>query len=108
MFTMSPATIPWSLGADVDRRLAGQHPGPCLDARHPSRARTAATSSSAGPDGALGIVLVGDRRAPDRHDRVADELLDGAAVALDDSRARSKYRAGAHARPRRRGLPPAS
>ena len=32
----------------------------------------------------LGVILVGDRRAPDRHDRVADELLDGAAVALDD------------------------
>ena len=37
-------------------------------------------------DRALGVVLVGDRRAPDRHDRVADELLDRAAVALDRSR----------------------
>ena len=37
-----------------------------------------------GPDGALGVVLLCDRRPPDRHDRVADELLDGAAVALDD------------------------
>ena len=34
--------------------------------------------------GALGIVLVRDRRAPDGHHRVADELLDGAAVAVDD------------------------
>jgi hypothetical protein len=33
--------------------------------------------------GALGVVLPGDRRAPHRHDRVADELLDGAAVALE-------------------------
>ena len=39
-----------------------------------------------GADGALGVVLVRDRRAPDRHDRVADELLDGAAVPLDRSR----------------------
>ena len=37
-----------------------------------------------GADGALGVVLVGDRRAPDRHDRVADELLDRPAVQLHD------------------------
>ena len=37
-----------------------------------------------GPDGALGIVLVGDGRTPHRHDRVADELLDRTAVARDD------------------------
>ena len=37
-------------------------------------------------DRALGIVLVGDRRAPDGHDGVTDELLDGPAVELDDSR----------------------
>ena len=35
------------------------------------------------PDGALGIVLARDRRAPDRHHGVPDELLDGPAVALD-------------------------
>jgi hypothetical protein len=35
----------------------------------------------AGADGALGIVLAGDRSAPDGHDRVTDELLDGPAVA---------------------------
>ena len=34
-----------------------------------------------GPDGPLGVVLARGRRAPDGHDRVADELLDGAAVA---------------------------
>ena len=33
---------------------------------------------------ALGVVLVRDRRAPDGHHRVADELLERAAVALDD------------------------
>ena len=33
--------------------------------------------------GAFRIVLVRDRRAEDRHDRVADELLDRAAEALE-------------------------
>ena len=37
----------------------------------------------AGPDGPLGVVLAGDGGAPDGHDGVADELLDGAAVAAD-------------------------
>ena len=37
-----------------------------------------------GPDGALGVVLVRDGRAPDGHHRVADELLDRAAVPRDD------------------------
>ena len=36
-----------------------------------------------GPDRALGVVLVGDRRAPQGHHRVADELLDDPTVALD-------------------------
>ena len=37
-----------------------------------------------GAHGSFGVVVVGDRRAPDGHDRVPDELLDGSAVALDD------------------------
>ena len=36
-----------------------------------------------GAEGALGVVLVGHRRAKDRHDGVANELLDEAAVLLD-------------------------
>ena len=40
------------------------------------------TDREGGADGALGIVLVGGGRAEQRHDRVADELLDGAAEAL--------------------------
>ena len=32
----------------------------------------------------FGVVLLRDRDAPDRHDRVADELLDDAAIAADD------------------------
>ena len=38
----------------------------------------------AGPDGPLRVVFLSDRGAPDRHHGVADELLDGAAVAPDD------------------------
>src|SRR5207253_8017473 len=38
------------------------------------------------PNCALGVILAGSRRAPDRHDRVADELLDDPAVATDDLR----------------------
>ena len=38
----------------------------------------------AGPDRSLGVVLLGDRGPPDRHDGVADELLDDAPVAADD------------------------
>ena len=37
-----------------------------------------------GPDCPERVVLVHDRHAEDRHDRVADELLHGPAVALDD------------------------
>ena len=35
------------------------------------------------PDGALGVVLVGDRSAEDRHHGVADELVHDAAVLLE-------------------------
>ena len=37
-----------------------------------------------GPDGALRVVLLGDRCSPDGHDGIADELLDCAAIAVDD------------------------
>ena len=43
-----------------------------------------------GAHGALRVVLGRDGRPPDRHDGVADELLDGAAVELDQAAARSK------------------
>ena len=39
--------------------------------------------AEAGPDSALGVVLVRHGCAEHRHHRVPDELLDGAAVALD-------------------------
>ena len=72
-----------------DRRLAREHAGsgPQLRRRAPPSAATA-DEVERGPHRALGVVLVRDRRAPDGHDGVADELLDRAAVALDRPRGR--------------------
>ena len=74
--------MPWSVAPSVTA---------ASPVRTPARAWTPGPSVAdgvdeleGGADGALGVVLVGDRRAPDGHDRVADELLDGAAVAVDD------------------------
>ena len=75
-----------ALGAERDRRLAGEHAGPGAQLR---RADLVAERGHGRdqverrPHGALGVVLGRDRRAPDRHHRVADELLDRAAVELD-------------------------
>ncbi len=69
-------------GADGHRRLAGQHPRAGGDAGAQRADRVDQVERR--PDRALRVVLARHRRAPDRHDRVADELLDRAAVALDD------------------------
>ena len=68
--------------------------------RTPARALSAGIELGHGRDevearshGAFRVVLGRRRSSPDRHDRVADELLDGAAVALDD-RARGVEVAG--------------
>ena len=87
VFTRSPATIPWSSRAERHRGLAGQDAGARAQVRRadvftevPHEGR----ELQGGPDGALGVVLVRDRRSPERHHRVADELLDDPAVALHD------------------------
>ena len=74
VFTRSPATIPWSVAPIVTA---------ASPVRTPARASMPGPSDAHGvdqlerrPDGTLGVVLVGDRCAPDGHDRVADELLD--------------------------------
>ena len=78
---MSPATIPWFVAPIVTAASPGQHagarvePGPERPDRRDEVQRRA--------DRALGVVLAGDRRAPDGHHRVADELLDRAAVPAD-------------------------
>ena len=49
---------------------------------------TASTKLERGSHGPLGVVLARDRRTPDGHHRVADELLQRAAVAFDDGAGR--------------------
>ena len=65
-----------------DRRFAGHDTGPGLDTGAQDTHRV--HQIEAGPYRPLGVVLVRRRRSPDRHDRVADELLDRAAIAVDD------------------------
>jgi hypothetical protein len=78
---------PLPLGADRDRRLAGEDAGTrselgstdlLAQGRHGSRQ----VQSRAHRE--LGVGLGGDRRAPHRHHRIADELLDGPPIAPDD------------------------
>ena len=106
VFTRSPATIPSPLGADGDRGLAGEDAGPRpqVGRAHLLAERVdRADQVEGGAHRPLGVVLLGDGRAPHRHHRVADELLDGAAVAVDQrpADARSSARGA-------RGRPPAS
>ena len=63
-----------------------RRPAPADPGRRPRSPNTvtASTISSAGTDGPLGVVLARRRDAPHRHHGVADELLDYAAVAVDD------------------------
>ena len=88
--------------ADGHRRLTREHPAARLDARTQGPHRV--DELQGGADRALGVVLVRDRRAPHGHHRVADELLDRAAVAVDRPRARGRSSASAaRAPPPRRG-----
>ena len=67
------------LSVEAHERLAGRDPDAqlqvFLERELADRERCA--------NGALGIVLVRRRRAEKRHHRIPDELLDGAAVALE-------------------------
>ena len=85
VFTRSPATMPWPLAAERDRRLAGHHRrrAPARLGR-PRARRDGVHHVERCAHRALRVVLVRDRRAPHRHDRIADELLDRAAVPPDD------------------------
>ena len=73
------------LGAELDDGFAGGDSGPdCkLELLRPRSARDRVDDPQPSAHRALGIVLVRHRRAEDRHHRVADELLDRAAEALD-------------------------
>ena len=72
--------------AQVDRHLAGHHARARGQAGHaglgPER-RHRGHQVERGPDGAFGVVLGRGGRPPHGHHRVADELLDRAAVAAD-------------------------
>ncbi len=79
--------------------LAGQDAGPGLELEPLRVAEHLDTVDQleGGPDRPLGVVFVRDRCPPHGHDRVADELLDDPAVALDD---RSRHiEVGAQERP---------
>jgi hypothetical protein len=67
------------VGGEVDQRFTGRDPDPQLD----PFLRCELAHRERRPDCALGIVLVRYRRAEERHHGVADELLDGAAEALE-------------------------
>ena len=92
MLTRSPATIPWPSAPSATAASPVRTAGPDRD-RRPVRGPQAADGVDQverRPDGPLGVVLVGDRRAPDGHHRVADELLDRAAIATDPLPASAK------------------
>ena len=72
-------------GVDGDDRFSGCYPDADLE---PARALGVEPGHGLAygvcrADSALGVVLVRRRCAEERHDGVADELLDGAAVALE-------------------------
>ena len=86
VFTRSPATIPWPCApttaaaspVSTPARACGPIPTGRGKARH---GRDEVQRRAHGP---FRVVLAGGRRAPDGHHRVADELLDRAAIPLDD------------------------
>ena len=78
---------PLALGAEGDRGLAREYGGARGERRSPELGAERGDCGNEVESRAycsLGVVLPRGRRAPYRHDRVADELLDLAAVALDD------------------------
>ena len=73
-------------GLHDGRDLAGHDPGAGEQARYTGFGavrRDGADKLQRSPDGPLRVVLAGGLGAPDREHGVADELLHGAAVALD-------------------------
>jgi hypothetical protein len=66
--------MPWSVAPSVTAASPVSTPARAWMPRR--RATSRVDQLERGADGALGVVLVGDGRAPDGHHRVADELLD--------------------------------
>ena len=78
---------PLARRADRDGGLAGRDPGAQLEVRRvhldaelPDRE----DQLEPGAHGPLRVILVSGRRAEGRHDGITDELLDDAAISLDD------------------------
>ena len=67
-------------GVEPDDRLAGGHGDADTEV---APVGNSVTDREGGPNRPLGVVLVGDRRPEDGHDRIADELLDRASEALE-------------------------
>jgi hypothetical protein len=67
-------------GPQRDERLAGGDSDPQLEL---ALLANPVTDGKSRPHCALWVVLVGGRRAKERHHRVADELLDGASALLE-------------------------
>ena len=85
--------MPMSLRAERHGGLAGQDAGTQCQVWNPralAQAPDRVDEVECRPHRPLGVVLLRDRRAPHRHDRVADELLDRPAVATDVSRQSAK------------------
>ena len=81
----------FALCAERHRGLAGEHAGArtqVLGAVLLAERRDRRDEVERRPDRALGVVLGRGRRPPHGHHRVADELLDGPAVQLDQASAR--------------------
>ena len=95
MFTTSPNAIPSPSGGpsvDGDQRLAGVHADPQPQVEGlvgGTELGNRVADGDRGADRPLGVVVARHRRAEDRHHRVADELLDGAAEALEHGRSRA-------------------
>ena len=90
VLTTSPATIPSPSAPIVTAASPVRTPARARRLSAPissPRAETAADQVERGADGALGVVFGCNRGAPHGHHRVADELLDRAAVQLDQAAA---------------------
>ena len=81
---MSPATMPWPSAPMVTAASPVSTPARASERLVARATETRRDELQGGADRALGVVLVGGGRSPHRHHRVADELLDRAAVPLDD------------------------
>ena len=85
VLTMSPATIPSWTAPGMTAASPVRTPARAFRSVRPAPRRASARRERGPgpPNGPLGVVLLGNRGSPHGHDRIADELLDHAAVAVD-------------------------